>query len=423
MKKIFRRFLFVLLFLLILAAAALYFIPLQDIATRKIKTALGERGIKISSLDIIHFDEQQASLSNIKIGDDPTLNIKQVDAKYFYKDLIKGKFKSVDIKGIEANIYRKDNVWAVGGLEELLKPQPKTEETKTAIDVAKLQGFIQPVINITESKISAQEKDLQIAIPFDFNLANSADKIEGKFTSKELTTSGLPYAIPPMDLAINYKLSAKEITANIKAHDKAGDYKSDIDINAPSADIMGGNIVINHIAFPYGGGTVSAKNVKVPLNRTKPINIALNLQNIDLAQLLGAVSDGAIGGTGKISGTIPLTYYPDGKITIQKGSAQAGDNGTLTVSPEMLPGDNAELIIARETLKNFHYTTLKIGVSSNEKEQSVIAFSVEGKNPDANNGRPVKLNVNVSGDVIPLIQQSLLAINDVKQLLHIEETQ
>jgi hypothetical protein len=319
------------------------------------------------------------------------------------------------------NVYNRENSWVVGGLEELMKPNPNAPTTKIALDYNKLHSVLPAQVNVNKSILNAQDKDLQVVMPFNFKLANNADKIEGSLISDKLTLSGFPYDLPPLSFNADYTINAEQLTANLKAQSAKKDYQLSLKLTAPVADIMSGKVVIDTIQFPWGKGQISAKAVTLPLNMKKPVKITLNLKEIDLETLLGSFTDGKINGEGKISGSLPITYYPDGKITLQKGSAQAKDKGVLVISPDLLPGDNQQLATARTTLENFHYTTLKIAVSSDEKQQSVIHLTVEGSNPDANDGRQVKLNVNLSGDLIPLIQQSLLAINDLKQLLHIEE--
>ena len=61
-------------------------------------------------------------------------------------------------------------------------------------------------------------------------------------------------------------------------------------------------------------------------------------------------------------------------------------------------------------------------VKDSQEDKSKITLTLEGNNPEAFEGRPIKLNVNIGGDVLPLIQQSILPLNDVKQLLDLQDT-
>ena len=81
--------------------------------------------------------------------------------------------------------------------------------------------------------------------------------------------------------------------------------------------------------------------------------------------------------------------------------------------------------MARELLQNFHYTKLKIALSSKDdkdkKNKTVLSLALEGNNPTALNGRKVNLNINITGDVLPLLQQSILPFNDLKQLMKMKD--
>ena len=73
-------------------------------------------------------------------------------------------------------------------------------------------------------------------------------------------------------------------------------------------------------------------------------------------------------------------------------------------------------------MKNLHYTVLSIGMDSDKNHKLSAVLAVEGNNPDVANGRPVKLNVHLNGDLLDFIQQSLMSLIDphmfIKQDLH-----
>jgi len=77
--------------------------------------------------------------------------------------------------------------------------------------------------------------------------------------------------------------------------------------------------------------------------------------------------------------------------------------------------------MTRDVLQNFNYDILDISIKSGENEKSAILMKIEGRNPDYMGGRKVKLNVNLTGDTIPMIKKSLLPINDVKKLIEANE--
>jgi hypothetical protein len=148
----------------------------------------------------------------------------------------------------------------------------------------------------------------------------------------------------------------------------------------------------------------------------EPISFSVNFLNLDLKDILDTASKGKIKGKGKISGSFPIVYNSDGSFIVKGGQAQEEGGGIISVSPEILSGDSKELTFARTAMENFHYTKIKISVSYKDNKE-YINLKIEGKNPEAKEGRAVKLNVSLTGDIFSIIQQSLIPLNDVKKLL------
>ena len=238
--------------------------------------------------------------------------------------------------------------------------------------------------------VSSQKIDVNYDLKYLFR-----GKLYGGVIAPEVNFSGLPEPLPPIKIGANFLV--------------------------PLENPSNGTLALNELVIPWAGGEVSTKPVMFALSMDKPIFVTLKLNQVNLSEVLSKISDGGVQGTGRVSGILPIVYYPDGRIDLRPGDATAIETGTITVSPQLLPGDNAQLELTRNALQNFQYTTLQIVVSSDAANKPVLKFTIEGTNPQAFGERPVKLNVSVSGDFLPLIQQSMLAINDIKQLLLIQE--
>jgi hypothetical protein len=92
------------------------------------------------------------------------------------------------------------------------------------------------------------------------------------------------------------------------------------------------------------------------------------------------------------------------------------------VAPELIPGaGHQELETVRKALENFDYQSLDIQIMSGSDGTAGISLKLSGHNPEAFEGREVKLNINFTGDILPLIEQSVLPFNDLGQLLRNEE--
>ena len=85
--------------------------------------------------------------------------------------------------------------------------------------------------------------------------------------------------------------------------------------------------------------------------------------------------------------------------------------------PGAIPGDNQQIALVREILKDLHYSLLSVAVDSGKDHKLSVMLALEGNNLSVYNGRPVKLKVHLSGDVLNFIQQNLTAFTDPKQLL------
>ena len=344
-------------------------LPYQHAIANRIKYTLESKGIVVHSLVVDNISNSSSTLSNIELGEPTTLTLKAIIANYNLLKVLAGN-KTVNIDG-------KDMVLTAGPYE-----------------------------------ISADSINLKAT--------NQNSKWQGVVSIPAIIIDGAPSEVPPLKMTVDFTSDSKTLFAKINLRDDKNSIRADAELNY---DLTGEGqkiLSVKQFEFPFSDGVISVKPVSIPLDMKLPIIATINLKDVELATTLGEVSNGKISGTGKISGNFPIIYNTDGSITLQEGVAQALDVGTISVSPALLPGDTEQLGLARSTLENFHYTKLKILVSS-EGDQSKISLALEGKNPDAPESRPVNFNINLSGDILPFIQQSILPLNDFKKLFKQEE--
>ena len=147
------------------------------------------------------------------------------------------------------------------------------------------------------------------------------------------------------------------------------------------------------------------------------IHLTLHMQDASLSGLLQGATGGRATATGLVSGNVPLTLTGEGTLVVGQGHLTAYQGGVITLSPDAIPGDNAQVALVRDIMKSFHYSTLLVSVGSDKDKKLSILLSLGGNNPDVYNGQEVKLNVQLSGDLLDLLQQSILPLADPKQLL------
>ena len=169
--------------------------------------------------------------------------------------------------------------------------------------------------------------------------------------------------------------------------------------------------------MPWNGGSLAAQNVKIPLNGQSPFDVKIKINQVSADGLMQQLTGKRASATGTISGTLPITIDPDGSIVFHQGILQAEEPGTITLSPEAVPGDGEQITLVREVLKDFHYTSLAMQLNSSEDHRLELRMNLEGSNPQVQAGRRVKINVNLNGDVLNFVQQNLLWLSDPQKIM------
>ncbi len=150
----------------------------------------------------------------------------------------------------------------------------------------------------------------------------------------------------------------------------------------------------------------------MPLGGDAPIRLPLQVKQVALQPLMETLAAGKATATGNVSGALPIRLTRSGDLFIEKSTLAADAPGLLTLSPEVIPGDNPALSIARNVLSNLHYTTLALALEMQDAHALGAELKVEGSNPAVENGRPIKLTVHLSGDVLNLLRQNITLLND-----------
>ncbi len=212
----------------------------------------------------------------------------------------------------------------------------------------------------------------------------------------------------------------------LKAHgtiaNKEKTYRAGFDVQLGLKPDATSTLKISDASMPWGGGNVAARNVRVPLNGKSDITLNLDVRQVEIDTLLQSLTGNKATATGVVSGSFPLIITATGDVKVGKGTLKAEQPGVIALSPEVIPGDNAQVALARDVLKNLHYSLLSLELGMEEDGGLSVRLAVDGSNPDVENGRPIKLKVNLSGDVLDLIQQNVKLMSDpetfIKQNTH-----
>lgn len=451
---------YLLLLLVALIAGLMIFwdrLPYQSEATNRIKALLERRGINVVSLQVESLGTSLVMLKEIVLGETHPLKADRIAVSYNFEGIRKGKLDSLTVQQPSLTFYRQENRWLLGGLEPLMK---ETSATKAHLPVNESAfARVPELVNVEGGQVHMEGNGFRAEIPFAAHVSKE-DGLRAELTSKGVTFTKEPYTVstgairltpilntakkqwegtmsadaitltginpppPPLNLTGNFTAGAEHASVNFTLKDKEKTIRANGTLKLPIAAPDKGTLTLKSVAYPWGGGTLSAKNVAVSLSGKKPINVALKVQDVDLAQLMSTLAQGKVSGTGNVNGVFPITYYPDGKITLAGGEAQAQGTGVLAMSPEIIPAtEQKQMASVKTLLENFHYNSLKIRLSLDKEENSAIGLTIEGNNPEVFGGKPVKLNVNITGDIVPLLRQSLIPLSDARQLLKSKDTE
>jgi len=268
-------------------------------------------------------------------------------------------------------------------------------------------------IGFTKDKIVVAVDDLLItatALPYRELLRSNYTNLTADWAVKSLTVSGIPYELPEMTGSGNYYMKNAKPVLTGEMHDEKRTHQSEFIVTPITA-------VLENTKIRWNGATLLAEEVAISLATPKPIYVPLEIRNLPLTNLLTLISSDKATGTGVVSGKAELIIFPDGTFGVGNGRFGAGKSGVIKLSSDALPGDQPQMDIARKALSNFHYTDLSLTLAPDSRGKASIRLNVEGNNPDEFDGRPVKLNVNFTGDVLELLQQTIMPMADPQKLI------
>ncbi|MCE2926298.1 MAG: YdbH domain-containing protein [Rickettsiales bacterium] len=175
-------------------------------------------------------------------------------------------------------------------------------------------------------------------------------------------------------------------------------------------------LVVRNIGLPWEGGHLSSELAQVNLSEKAPIKFTLHVEQVPLVRLLELLAPGKALATGNVSGQLPVLI--DGKrFEVASGKLQTTGKGVVRLAPDVIPATNEQMAMLRDVLSNFHYQEFALTLNSGQDEQLSMLLQLRGNNPELYNGREVKMNVNLSGDVLQLLQHSVLPTVSPEQFL------
>jgi hypothetical protein len=263
-------------------------------------------------------------------------------------------------------------------------------------------------------------KDLKIllgVIKADLTLNDADQKWGGTWESDAITVTGTPAPVPPMKgwgtatVTENHVIAEGLFTSTDKTHKL--EFKINVALNSPDQSVL----TITAAQVPWKSGRISMRQVEISLAGTKPVAITLELEKVSLSELMQSLTGERVTATGVVSGTIPLIISRSGQITFKNGNLKADGPGTIQMPPDVVPGDNEQVELVRDILQDLRFNQFSISLETDDKNNLSVLMKVEGNNPAVYSGRPVKLNVHLTGDVLDFVRQNVMFFTDPQSLL------
>lgn len=428
------------------AGLGLAYLPWKTQVAHRLQAVLKEKGFQNVQLTLSDMGMHGATFDNVTLGNETfPLSLKNIVVHYSPFELWHGNLQGLTISGVSLEVKKVEGKWVVQGLDN----GSATPSTSLKIPVNSAEIPVDQLIvedsnlNILgenwnlnapvalkwqknpDSEISLQSENIKFnAGNFSVNAGKGEAKAKlgvqetgwaGSWHLKGIKISGGPAEWPVMEAAGTLSAGANTIAieGGVKSPDNlyGGTFRLDYASSGPTA------LTLVQANMPWHGGTLAVQNVTIPLAEEKPANLVLQVQAVSIGQLMEAMTGKRVSATGMVSGDLPLIIGHDGSITLGDGILQAAGPGIISMPPDLIPGDNEQVAMTREILKNFHYNGLSVAVSGNQENGLSLLVALEGNNPDVYEGRPVKLNVRLVGDVLDFMRQNVMFVMDPKTLL------
>ena len=169
---------------------------------------------------------------------------------------------------------------------------------------------------------------------------------------------------------------------------------------------------LERLAFRLAGGDVLVRDAVIAPDSPRH-SATIDISGLDLEAFLALLDVEGLRGGGRLGGRIPIVL--EGReVAIEGGKLAAAGPGLLSYRSadlaSSLPPDADDLALLQSpvdlailALADFHYDRLTIGIDKETGGQAKLSLQLEGKNPQLLDGYPFKFNINLTGNVNPLI--------------------
>lgn len=450
-----RKILAITLIFLAVAGIFALFAPWKIWAERRLVAMLAAQGISPVQLSISHLGLRGITLENLAVGDENPLVLRNITLNYSPRELWEGRLRDVTLSGLELQAAQGGEGWFVSGLQSLGGKREGGKSFHLPVSAAEMNFLPFQSLAVEKSLLKAKAAEwsaqgeftvkaekspvpaLEASSPgITLRLADGREirtqaaflaaalkedkkQWDGKWSIRQIALPELPLPLPVLNAEGTLTATSGHITAGGWAMSADGAYRADFRLEYP-LNGKAPRLTLSRAQFPWHGGEISARNVSVPLTGKSAISADVTVSRVSIDAVLQSVTGSRVAATGAVSGALPLRISPDGTVELREAELRADAPGTLSLSADAIPGGGEQVSLVRDVLRNFHYNTLTLSLSGDTKKGISAQLRLEGSNPDVYQGQAVKLNVNLTGDVLQLIRQSM-ELSDPEKLLKQQE--
>ena len=281
-----------------------------------------------------------------------------------------------------------------------------------------LRGVLTP---LTFAPKGAQPSALS---PWLAKLARVVGKVEGdahiawdpksQNSSAAIGVSGLSFqldGIPVTGLRLGLRLedlpSPSSPPAQLLVADK-------IDVGVPLHDIsvrfqllkgQTPRVRIERAEFAALGGRFRIEDTVIDPSRPQQA-LELQVVELELAELFDAIKIEGLTGRGRIGGVLPISIGPDGVAVPDAALAERAPGQLRFNSPtaaQALESGGEPVALMLQALEDFHYETLKLTGEKAADGEVRLRIELQGRNPEVLDGRTFRFNINLTGNLNPLL--------------------
>ncbi len=185
------------------------------------------------------------------------------------------------------------------------------------------------------------------------------------------------------------------------------------DIGLPIDDVSarirlepGGVVAVQSMTGGFAGGRIDSGPFRIREGGFE--NAQVRLTDVDLTRAVKAFRSRDLSLSGVVDGQMTVSKKAGGSILARGKIETRKPGGTVRYTPDPVPaflaGDDPGLTTARRALENLHYEVLAVDFQGPLDGDMETRLTARGFNDAAFGDRPVELNLNLQGAILPLFK-------------------